>query len=147
MSDLEDKPLTAERDKELREAALVALASLGDRSSKKDLLAPYDETVERNERWFRGYSERAWVLLRIGENDAATKDFRRALKYGQDSASLQPETYIGLARAYARKGKLKDAAEWLRKAPVSLAELQDLEDDQDFVALRASRWGKEAFGR
>lgn len=140
-------PLLTERDSALREAALVALATLGDRSSKKDLLAGYNESVERNDHWYRGYSERGWVLLRIGENDDAIRDFRRALEYGKDSATLQPTTYIGLARACARKGKLKDAAEWLRKAPISLADLQALEGDRDFRALRASRWGKEAFGR
>lgn len=140
-------PLLSERDNALREAALVALATLGDRSSKKDLLAGYNDSVDRNDRWYRGYSERGWVLLRIGENDGAIRDFRKALEYGKDSATLQPTTYIGLARAFARKGKLKDAAEWLRKAPVSLAELQALEVDRDFIALRESRWGKEAFGR
>lgn len=140
------KPLVEGQDDELREAALVALATVGDRSSRKALLAGYDDVVERNDRWFRGYSQRGWILLRIGDNDDAIKDFRRALELGKDSQTLQPEVYIGLARASARKGRLKDAADWLRKAPISLDELRALEDDPDFVELRESRWGEEAFG-
>ncbi len=56
------------------------------------------------------------------------------------------EAYIKLARAYARKGKLKDAAEHLRRAPISLTQLQSLADDPEFRELRDSKYGKEAFG-
>jgi tetratricopeptide (TPR) repeat protein len=86
------------------------------------------------------------VRLRIEDWDDAIKDFQQALRLARDNPRPQPEAYLGLARAYARRGRLRDAAEWLRKAPISIKELRELSEDPDFAELRASRYSKDAFG-
>jgi tetratricopeptide (TPR) repeat protein len=139
------EPLVDSRDKQLKEAALVALASLGDKSSKKTLLEEYDELVDRNDRWSEAYFRRAEINRRIGDHDAAIKDYLKALNVAKNDPTLQPNTYVGLARSYTHKGKYKDAAEWLRKAPISMAELANLAEDPEFGPLRESRYGKDVF--
>jgi len=140
------EPLAYNSEPKLRESVLVAMARLGDRNARRDLLASYDEIVERNDRFPEAYLRRAQVYLRIEEWDDAIKDFQQALRLSRDDSRPQPEAYIGLARAHARRGRLRDAAEWLRKAPISIKELRELADDPDFAELRASRYSKDAFG-
>ena len=80
------------------------------------------------------------------EWDEAIKDFSTALRFSRDDGQSDPEIYLGLARASARRGKLKDAAVWLREAPIPMSELRKLADDPDFRELRASRFGKDVCG-
>lgn len=134
------------KDSDLREAALVALVRLGDRNARRDLLESYDDYVERNDRFSDAYVRRGDLYLRIEDWDAAIKDYQQALRLTADDPRPQPAAYVGLARAFARRGKLRDAAESLRKAPLSITELRKLADDPDFAELRASRFSKEAFG-
>jgi tetratricopeptide (TPR) repeat protein len=134
------------KDSDLREAVLVALVRLGDRNARRELLEGYDDYVDRNDRFADAYVRRGELLLRIEDWDGAIKDFQQALRLSADEPKPQPNAYVGLARAFARRGKLRDAAESLRKAPLSNAELKKLADDPDFAELRASRFSKEAFG-
>ena len=138
--------VAASKDSDLREAALVALVRLGDRNARRDLLEGYDDYVERNDRFAEAYVRRGDLYLRIEDWDSAIKDYQQALKLSADDSRPQPGAYVGLARAFARRGKLRDAAESLRKAPLSITELKKLADDPDFAELRASRFSKEAFG-
>ena len=134
------------KDSDLREASLVALVRLGDRNARRELLEGYDDYVERNDRFAEAYVRRGDLYLRIEDWDAAIKDYQQALRLTAEDARPQPAAYVGLARAFARRGKLRDAAESLRKAPLSITELRKLADDPDFAELRASRFSKEAFG-
>jgi tetratricopeptide (TPR) repeat protein len=142
------EPLTVPtNDRALREAALIALTTLGDKGARKDLLRPYDDAVDQNEgRFAEPYSRRAQIHFRIGDYDAAIKDNIAAIKAGVDDPTLKPDTYVALARCYARKGKVKEAAEWVRKAPISISQLRALADDPDFRELRDSKYGRDAFG-
>ncbi len=143
------EPLSDSEDRGLREGVLIALARLGDRNAQRDLLRSYDSYVDKNERLPDAYARRAEILLRIQHWDDAIRDFKEALRLARDDPRPQREVYIGLARAFARKGRqadLKEAAEWLRRAPISQRELLDLSNDPDFRELRDSRYGKEAFG-
>ncbi len=143
------EPLATSEDRSLREAALVALVRLGDRNAQRELLRAYDSNVDKNDRFPDAYLRRAEILMRIQHWDDAIRDFKEALRFSRDDSRPQREVYIGLARAFARKGRqgdLKEAAEWLRRAPISQRELAALADDPDFRELRASRYGKEAFG-
>jgi tetratricopeptide (TPR) repeat protein len=139
------KDILSSRDDELREAALACLARLGDRGSRKDLLESYNDVVERNPDWSEAYSRRAKVLYRIEDYTDAIRDYRDSIELGKGDPKQEPEPYIMLARCYAKRSKMKDAVDWLRKAPISLDERRALADDPDFRELRDSRWGKEAF--
>ena len=88
----------------------------------------------------------ARTATRYGTPVAGARAFRQALGLTRDVPRPHPAPYVGLARAFARRGKLRDAAEWLRKAPIPVAELHKLADDPDFAELRASRYSKDAFG-
>src|SRR5262245_22677260 len=138
--------VVASKDSHLREAALVALVRLGNRNARRDLLQSYDDYVEKNDRFAEAYVRRGDLYLRIEDWDSAIKDYQQALRLSGDDPRPQPAAYVGLARAFARRGKLRDAAESLRKAPLSIPELRKLADDPDFAELRASRFSKEAFG-
>lgn len=133
---------------ELREAALVALSLAGERGARKDLLASYDAQVEKNPRWAKPYEARAAVLVRIGEYRDAIRDYREALRLAEDDPRMQVgDAWVGLARCYARTGKLKDAAQTLRRSTLSLKELAALAQDPDFAELAQSRYAEEAFPR
>jgi len=138
-------PIVSSRDEDLREAGLVCLARLGDRGSKKRLLEPYDAVVERNKAWSEAYDDRARIYFRIEDYDKAIHDYKDALKLGRDDPKPVPERKVMLARCYARKGKLKDAAEHLGSAPISIDERRAYGDDPDFRELRESRWGQKLF--
>ncbi|HVS18179.1 MAG TPA: tetratricopeptide repeat protein [Planctomycetota bacterium] len=140
------EPLTSSGDPAVVEGARIALARLGDRNARRDLLRSYDEFVDKNNRWSQAYTRRAEVLMRLHDWDEAIKDYNTALRFGRDDGQRLDEAYLGLARACARRGKLKDAAEWLRKAPISMGELRALADDPDFRELRESRFGKDVWG-
>lgn len=140
------EPLTEGGDPAVVEGARIALARLGDRNARRDALRSYDDFIEKNDRWSQAYTRRAQVLMRMHDWDEAIKDFTTALRFGRDDSQPLDEAYVGLARACARRGKLKDAAEWLRKAPIQMSELRALAEDPDFRELRESRFGKEVWG-
>ena len=136
------EPIVNAANRKVAEAGLVLLAGLGDRPSRRELLAPFDDFVDRNETWAPAYVRRAEILRRIADLDEAIKDYKRALDLSKDTGTAKPDTYIGLARCYALKGKLKDASDYLRIAPISLGQLRALKQDPDFRELREhTRYG------
>ena len=140
------QPITESTERKLSDAGMVAMVRLGDKASRKDLLKPYDERIADNERWAQAWVDRGDVYARIGEDDNAIKDFQKAIVVGKDDPTFQPDAFIKLARALAREGKLKEAADKLRVAPVSLEVLRGLRNDPDFKKLRESKYGKDVFG-
>lgn len=141
------EPLTASSDRQLKESAQVLLARIGDKGTRREILKEYDELVSKNERWADAYVRRADMHVRLGDDDEAIKDFRQALSIGKDDPTLaQDEVSEKLARAYVRKGKLKDAADLLNRAPISLKRLGELAEDPEFAPLRNSKFAKDAFG-
>jgi len=133
------------RDRKLREAARIALSRLGDKAARKELLHEYDEFVQKNGSAV-AHSSRAQILERLDEWDSAIKDYQKALLLGSTTSSLQEEVYIGLARCYTRKGRYKEAADWLDKAPIDRGRLKALGEAPEFEDLRKSKYGKELFG-
>jgi hypothetical protein len=140
------EPLIGSPDRKLHEGALVFLSRLGDKAARKELLREYDELVSKNENWSESYVRRADMLAKLGDDDDAIKDYKHALVSSRNDPTVNPETWVKLARAYTRRGKFKDAAETLRKSPLADAALKALADDPEFVPLRDSKYGKEAFG-
>jgi tetratricopeptide (TPR) repeat protein len=141
------EPLVASSDRQLKEAAQVLLARLGDKGTRREILKEYDELVSKNERWADAYVRRADMHVRLGDDDEAIKDFRQSLSVGKDDPTLaQDAVSEKLARAYVRKGKLKDAADLLNRAPISLKRLGELAEDPEFAPLRNSKYAKDAFG-
>jgi tetratricopeptide (TPR) repeat protein len=122
--------------KEVRESALVALTLLGDKNARRDLFAAIETQVDRNKGYAQNYEERARLYYRIEQWRDAAKDYTTALKLSADDFRARPEgSYLGLARCHLQMGKLKDAAETLEKAPISLKELQALANDPLFQKL------------
>ena len=141
------EPLVASSDRQLKESAQVLLARLGDKGTRREILKEYDELVAKNERWADAYVRRGDMHARLGDDDEAIKDYRNALSIGKDDPTLaQDEVSERLARAYVRKGKLKDAADLLNRAPISLKRLGELAEDPEFAPLRNSKFAKDAFG-
>ncbi len=122
--------------REIHEAALVTLVLVGDKNARKDLVSDYDAQIERNKGWANSYEARANVLYRIGEHKDAIKDYTKALQLSADDVRARQDTaYIGLARCYMQLGKLKDAAQSLEKATISMKDLAALARDPVFERL------------
>jgi len=124
---------------ELRENVLILLARGKDKSARRDFLAPYNDRVARQEDYHEVYSERGDAYYRLGEYTNAVKDFRDAIDK-QSNHNPDPAPYLGMARAYARMGRFKDAADYLNKAPVSVPVLRALADDPAFLEMLQTRY-------
>ncbi len=136
------EPMGQARDRKLREAALVALICLGEKSARKDLLLEYDERIKKQERWGPSFADRAEILYRIRDYDAAIKDFAQAMLLERNDSTPHPDLFIGTARCYAMLGKFKEAVEWIEKAPLGLDDLAKLASDPAFAKLAAhSKYG------
>lgn len=119
--------------REIREGALVTLVLAGDRGARKDLLADYDDQIDRNKTWPASYEARANVLYRIGEYREAIRDYQKSLELSaKDFRARTEDAYIGLARCYAQQGRLKEASQTLEKAPISRKQLAELAADPVF---------------
>lgn len=123
-------------EREIKEAALILLHHTGDRNAKKDLLAEYDEQIERNKTWANSFEQRASVLYRLGEFKDAQRDYLQSIQLAKNDARARlDESYVGLARCYAQQNKLKEAAQTLERAPVSLKQLAELAREPVFAKL------------
>lgn len=132
----EVRRMAASPERETKEGALILLYQIGDKSARKELLADYDEQIERNKNWATTYEQRATVLYRMGEWRDAEKDYRQAITLGNKDVRAQlDQSYIGLARCQAQQNKLKDAVKTLESAPVSLKQLNELARDPAFAKL------------
>jgi tetratricopeptide (TPR) repeat protein len=135
------KAIAESPTRELHEAALVALYLAGDKSARRELLQDYDVAIERNKTWASSYESRAGMLYRIGDYREAVKDYQRALQLSAgDLHAHQEESNIGLARCYAQMGKLKDAAQQIEKAPISMKRLAELSKEPVFAKLMESKY-------
>ncbi len=132
LKQLADSPSTR-----IREAAMICLVRAGDRGMRRKLLEAYDERIEENGRLASAWQNRADVKFRIGDYKGAIKDYTEAMRKSEAYLRTEPEIYIGLARANARLGKPKDAADWLDQGSLSIAQLHVLARDPDFDELRA----------
>jgi tetratricopeptide (TPR) repeat protein len=136
--------LAGSTTREVHESALVTLYLAGDRQSRKELLASYDEQVEKNKQWAQSFEARANILYRIGEIPLAIRDYTKALQLAANDARAKTEgAHVGLARCYMQQGKLKDAFDELNRAPIPQKEMADLGKEPIFQKLvEHPRYGK-----
>ena len=123
----------------LREHVLILLARAKDKSARRDFLAPYNDQVARQEDYHEVYTGRGVAYYRLAEYTNAIKDFRDAIAK-QSARNPDAAPYLGLARAYARMGRFKDAADYLNKAPVALPVLRALASDPAFAEMLETRY-------
>lgn len=122
--------------RELSEAALAWLASRGERSARRRLLAPYDDFVDKNEDNAQAYRDRGAVLYRIADYSNALRDYRDVLRLSRQSVANN-EAYVGAAKSCARLGKFKDAQDLLQRSPLSSKQLTKLASDPAFAEMIA----------
>lgn len=129
----------------LREAGLICLAVLGDRSAKRDLLRTYDQLVQNNDDWPEAYERRADIHLQVGDYTEAVRDYKRAIELLSSRArqGAYRKLWINMARAYVKSKKLRQASETLEEVGLSASLKQELAADPDFGPLREhSRYGR-----
>ncbi len=136
------KDLKTPGNRAVEQQGQILLAVLGDSGSRKRLLKPYDDEVEKAGNWTGPYVDRGMILYQINEFSQALRDFKQAIKLSKDEPRSVPSAYEYAARCHARLGKLKQAAEMLRLAPIDLKQLRALASDPVFKELRESRYGK-----
>ncbi len=136
-------PIAEGGTRDVREAALVLLSVLGDRNARKTLLKPFEDVVKKSPKWSQAYVQLAEVLVRIHDHKDAIREYKTALKLQSEEDRVDPYAFIGLARCHAVLGDLKEAADCLEGAPLSLKTLHDLAKEPDFLALAAHpKYGK-----
>ena len=139
------EPVLESKTTELREAGLVCMTLLGNRSAKKELLRFYDKRVSDNDNWPKGYEDRGDVLVRIGDHSSAAKDFKRALELLEDRARLTNyrDLWLKLARAYVQAGRLRQGLEALEEFGLGPAVREQVLADPAFEPLvSSSRYGR-----
>ncbi len=135
------EPLADHPDRDLREAARVALVLAGDRAARRALIREADDLVDKSPNWSKAWARRGDLYYRMRDYGKAISEYRKSLQLGRDDPQPQTEVAIQLARAYARARKLREAREALRNAGVTRKRLQELADDPAFAELRDSRYG------
>lgn len=131
---------------EVSEGALVVLVLVGDRAARKELLARYDDQIDRNKQVGASYTARADVLYKIGDYREAINDYKHAIQLSAEDLRVpQDASYVGLARCYAMQGKINDAATTLRKAPLTNKQLAGLKKDPAFAKLVENPKYKDLF--
>lgn len=122
-----------------RESALVLLAIGGDGKAKRDALADYEDQIQRNPDWAQSFEARAGVLYRMQEWKEARRDYEKALELSaRDLRAKQDGAFIGIARCWMQEGKVKEAADTLKKAPVTPKQLAELARDPLFAPMLES---------
>lgn len=137
--DLEDslERLQGSISREIAEAASLCLARLGDRKAKSFVLERYDREIsdadpDDSDPW----ADRAEIYLRMDEFAEAVSDYKKALKNAEGRPlSTRRPMLIGLARSYARQGKLSAAADSLEDALLGRTTKANLRLDPDFAEL------------
>jgi tetratricopeptide (TPR) repeat protein len=106
----EMRALAGSNVKEISEGALVVLALIGDRQARKDLLASYDDAIEKNKNWATSYAARGDVLYKIGDYREAVKDYVHAIQLSaEDLRTRQDGMYIGLAKSLSTTADTRTA--------------------------------------
>lgn len=136
--------LLADANEDIRTGAQIALALLGDRKQRADVMRAYDEQVQRSDRWAPAYEARAGVLARLREFDLAARDYKHAIDLHLERGDgVAEELRVELARAYCLDGKLKLAFEALELIGLSVGRRHELATDPDFAALvEHTKYGK-----
>jgi tetratricopeptide (TPR) repeat protein len=129
VEDLQDAP-----NRDLSEAAMAWLASRGERSARRRLLAGYDQFVEEDDKNPQGYLDRAKVLYRIRDYGDALRDYRRVISSSRQAARSKA-AYTGAAKCSAQLGKFKDAQDLLQRSPLTTSELSRLASDRAFKQM------------
>ena len=102
-------PLVSMTNTSVGEEALICLARLGDRNSKREVLRIFDDRVDRNDRFPGAYRERADLLVRLGEYSQAIRDYDKSIDLTRSGPEYQVDMWIGKARAYVFDGNLREA--------------------------------------
>jgi tetratricopeptide (TPR) repeat protein len=119
-----------------RESALVLLAIGGDGKAKRDALASYDELIQRNSDWAQSHEARAALLYRMQEWKEARRDYEKAMELAaRDLQGRQDAAAMGVARCFMQEGKAREAADILRKAPLTPKQLAELARDPLFAPI------------
>jgi hypothetical protein len=128
---------------DVRQAARMLMARLKDRGARQDLLEEFDSRIKRDKNSISGHSDRATVLHAIGDWNGALRDWRAVMTEmaNDEVARARKEPYVGIARTLARLKKFREARSYLSQGPISVAELQALGTDRDFLEMRESRYG------
>ena len=85
-------------------------------------------------------------LVHITGDPRFIRDYKQALATSSRSSRPMTDDFLGIARSYARMGKLKDAAKWIKDAPVSYMQLRALAKEPAFAELAAHpRYREEVF--
>lgn len=127
---------------EVRRGALMLLARNGDRGSKRTLMDPFQERIDRDRNVAMVLRERAQVLHDIGEWSDAVKDWRLVMKLQQAGRNTGSDTivFVGIAKSLARQRKFREAADYLGSSPLSLDALRALATDRDFLEMADSKY-------
>ncbi|MEM6675146.1 MAG: hypothetical protein AAF726_20010 [Planctomycetota bacterium] len=133
---------------DVRNAALLLLARLGDRGARRELQREHDTRVETSGS-IPAYSDRATLLHEIGEYDDAVRDWRAVLELLEQNPGFRRQRgpFVGIARSLARQKRYRDARKYLEIAPISLEQLVELGKERDFRGMRDSRYGDIFRGR
>jgi tetratricopeptide (TPR) repeat protein len=130
------RQMTESQTKELREGALVVLVLVGDKNARRELLAEYDDQIDRNPKWPNSFTARGSVLYRIADYREAINDFKKAIQLSaEDLRARQDDAYIGLAKSYAMTNKLKEAAQTIERAPLTAKQIAALKKDPAFAKM------------
>ncbi len=123
----------------VRRATLILLARAGDKTARRDLLAPYNDAVAQDRKNAGAYLDRADTWYQIADYGEAIKDYKQAIKLNQ-GRRREAEPFLGLARCYARLKKYKEAKVQLELAPVSIMTLRKLAEDPAFEQMLETRY-------
>ena len=139
------EPILESPKSELREAGLVCMTLVGQRSARKTLLKEYSRKVDNRRGSPKPYEERGDIYMRIGEPVPASKDYKRSIDVLAERASLA--TYRGLwiklSKSYVFSSKLRQAYDTLKEFGLGPELRREILADPDFKPLIESRYGRE----
>ncbi|QDV06680.1 hypothetical protein Poly30_21950 [Planctomycetes bacterium Poly30] len=128
---------------DVRMAARLLMARLGDRGARKEVLQEFDDRIKQDKNSLTAYQDRATIYHEIGDWNAALRDWRVVMTQiaAEEVPRARKEPFIGISRSLARLKKFRDAASYLSQGPISVEELQKLGFDRDFREMKESRYG------
>jgi len=141
------EPVASTPDAAVREAALICMVLLGDRGKRRVLLDAYDQPIEAQGDYWKDYSQRGAILVRIGDYSAAAKDYERAIELlarrSRNGRATNQDLWIDLARSHVLAGKLAKAVDALEDMGLTRSLKERLRADPDFRELvESSRYGR-----
>jgi len=139
------EPILDSRNSDLREAGLVCMALLGQRSARKELIKYYTRQIEEYGGYPKAYEDRADMYLRIREFSPAIKDYKRSLEQLGERAFLVSyrDVWVKLARAQVGANRLRQALETLKEFGLGPRMREIILSDPAFEPLINSRYGRE----